>query len=115
MNRLLSSLTKKKKLPKLPKDIATPVIITGVEALGRGNDLQKLREFVGEIGQLAQMNPQAVQLLNIGDLIERLATGHGIETENLIFHYEIGKHNNLYQKVKQKSFRPKARTHITKS
>ena len=30
------------------------------------------------------MNPQAVQLLIIGYLIDRLATGHWIETENLI-------------------------------
>ena len=74
----------KNEIPKLPKGSVRPTIITGVEALGRGNDLQKLREFVAEIGQLAQMNPQAVQMLNIGDLIERLATGHGIETENLI-------------------------------
>ena len=81
---LMTRMGSKNEIPKLPKGSVRPTIITGVEALGRGNDLQKLREFVGEIGQLAQMNPQAVQLLNIGDLIERLATGHGIETENLI-------------------------------
>ena len=81
---LMMRMGSKNEIPKLPKGSVRPTIITGVEALGRGNDLQKLREFVGEIGQLAQMNPQAVQMLNIGDLIERLATGHGIETENLI-------------------------------
>src|SRR5210317_2061032 len=81
---LMERMSAKGTIPKLPKGTVRPTIITGVEALGRGNDLQKLREFVGEIGQLAQMNPQAIQLLNIGDLIERLATGHGIETENLI-------------------------------
>jgi hypothetical protein len=81
---LMTRMGSKNEIPKLPKGSVRPTIITGVEALGRGNDLQKLREFVGEIGQLAQMNPQAIQLLNIGDLIERLATGHGIETENLI-------------------------------
>ena len=81
---LMTRMGSKNEIPKLPKGSVRHTIITGVEALGRGNDLQKLREFVAEIGQLAQINPEAIQLLNIGDLIERLATGHGIETENLI-------------------------------
>jgi hypothetical protein len=68
----------------LPKDSVKPTIITGVEALGRGNDLQKLREFVAEIGNLAQVNPQIVQSLNTQDLIKRIATGLGIDTEGLI-------------------------------
>jgi len=61
-----------------------PTIITGIEALGRGNDLQKLREFVAEIGNLAQINPAVVQALNPNDLIKRIATGLGIDTEGLI-------------------------------
>ena len=59
-------------------------IITGIEALGRGNDLQKLREFVAEIVNLAQVNPQVVQSLNSSDLIKRIATSLGIEMEGLI-------------------------------
>ena len=74
----------KNEIPKLPKGSVRPTIITGIEALGRGNDLQKLREFVAEIGQLAQINPQVVQLLNPMDLIQRLATAQGIDTEGLI-------------------------------
>jgi hypothetical protein len=52
--------------------------------LGRGNDLQKLREFVAEIGNLAQINPQVVQSLKTSDLIKRIATSLGIEMEGLI-------------------------------
>ena len=71
-------------IPKLPKGTVRPTIITGVEALGRGNDLQKLREFTAEIGSIAKMNPEVVQMLNLTDLIKRIATGHGIDTEGLI-------------------------------
>ena len=68
----------------LPKGSVNPTIITGIEALGRGNDLQKLREFVAEIGNLAQINPAVVQSLNPDDLIKRIATGLGIDTDGLI-------------------------------
>ena len=71
-------------LPKLPKGSIQPTIITGVEALGRGNDLQKLREFVQDMTALAGVNPQAAELININDLITRIATSHGIDTEGLI-------------------------------
>tara|TARA_R100001463_G_scaffold18253_3_gene45809 strand:- start:11091 stop:12665 length:1575 start_codon:yes stop_codon:yes gene_type:complete len=81
---LMMRMGSKNEIPKLPKGSVRPTIITGVEALGRGNDLQKLSEFVGQVAQLAQIYPQAANLLNVGDLVERLATGHGIETEGLI-------------------------------
>lgn len=81
---LMQRMSSKGDIPKLPKGTVRPTIITGVEALGRGNDLQKLREFTAEIGQIAQMNPEVVQMLNLTDLIKRIATGHGIDTEGLI-------------------------------
>jgi hypothetical protein len=81
---LMRRMSEAKEIPALPKGSVKPTIITGIEALGRGNDLQKLREFVGEIANLAQINPQVVQSLNPSDLIKRLATGLGIDTEGLI-------------------------------
>jgi len=81
---LLKRMGTKGSIPKLPKGLVRPTIITGVEALGRGNDLQKLREFTMEIQSIAQINPQVVQMLNLEDLITRIATGHGIDTEGLI-------------------------------
>lgn len=83
VNRLLTTLTKKKKLPKLPKNIATPVIITGVEALGRGNDLQKLDLFLAGAAQV--VGPEAVaQYVNVGEYFKRRATSLGIKTDALI-------------------------------
>ena len=51
---LMKRMAQANEIPSLPKNSVKPTIITGVEALGRGNDLQKLREFVAEIGNLAQ-------------------------------------------------------------
>jgi hypothetical protein len=81
---LMKRMSQAKEIPALPKDSVRPTIITGIEALGRGNDLQKLREFVAEIGNLAQVNPQIAQSLNTDDLVKRIATGLGIDTEGLI-------------------------------
>ena len=72
---LMERMSSKGTIPKLPKGTVRPTIITGVEALGRGNDLQKLREFTAEIGSIAKMNPEVVQMLNLTDLIKRIATG----------------------------------------
>ena len=81
---LMKRMSQTKEIPSLPKGSIKPTIITGIEAVGRGNALQKLREFVAVIGQLAQINPQVVQALNPNDLLTRLATGLGIDTEGLI-------------------------------
>jgi len=81
---LMKRMQQAKERPTLPKGSVEPVIITGIEALGRGNDLQKLREFVMEIMNVAQVNPQIAQALNTQDLVTRIATGLGIDVEGLI-------------------------------
>ena len=81
---LMKRMSDSKEIPTLPKNSVKPTIVTGVEALGRGNDLQKLREFVSEIGNLAQISPEVVQSLNTSDLLTRVATSLGIDTEGLM-------------------------------
>jgi hypothetical protein len=81
---LMKRMSKAKEIPALPDKSIKPTIITGVEALGRGNDLQKLTEFVGQIVGLAQVTPEIVQTINPSDLITRIATGLGIDTDGLI-------------------------------
>ena len=77
-------MSQAKEIPALPDKSIKPTIITGVEALGRGNDLQKLNEFVGQIVSLAQVTPEIVQTINSSDLVTRIATGLGIDTDGLI-------------------------------
>ena len=59
VNRLMTIMNKNKSLPKLPEKVVSPVIITGVEALGRGNDLQKLDMFLAGAAQV--VGPEAIQ------------------------------------------------------
>lgn len=83
VNRLMSIMHKNKALPKLPEKVVNPVIITGVEALGRGNDLQKLDMFLAGASQI--VGPQAVQqFVNIGEYFSRRATSLGIKTAGLV-------------------------------
>jgi ribosomal 50S subunit-recycling heat shock protein len=83
VTRLMDRMSKEKRLPKLPKDIVKPTIVTGVEALGRGNDLNRLDMFLAGANQI--VGPQAVnQYLNVSDYFKRRATALGIETEGLI-------------------------------
>ena len=83
VNRLLDVMNKNKRLPKLPKDIVNPVIITGIEALGRGHDLQKLDMFLQGAAQV--VGPQAVaEFVNVGEYFKRRATSLGIKTTNLV-------------------------------
>lgn len=63
---------------KLPKAIISPMIITGLEALGRNSDLEKLL-------QLQQvLTPQELQFINSEELLRRKITYAGIPTEGLI-------------------------------
>lgn len=83
VNRLMTIMSKKKKLPKLPKDIVNPVIITGVEALGRGHDLQKLDMFLAGAAQVVGAEAVA-QFVNVSEYFKRRATSLGIKTEGLV-------------------------------
>ncbi len=83
VTRLMEVMGKKKSLPDLPKDVINPVIITGVEALGRGNDLQKLDMFLAGANQV--VGQQAVsQFVNVAEYFKRRATSLGIKTPGLI-------------------------------
>lgn len=84
VKRLIRQLQKQKKidLSKL-KDIAKPVITTGFEALGRGNDLTKLNLF---LQNAAPLGPEALAMwLNVSDYLNRIAIALGIpRQEDLI-------------------------------
>lgn len=72
-----------KKLPVLPKGTVKPVIVTGMEALGRGNDLNKLTTFLRAITEA--FGPDVVaQELNRPDAITRVGTALGIDMKGLV-------------------------------
>lgn len=78
--RLMFRMQQAKELPVLPKGIVKPVIVTGLEALGRGNDLNKLDTFMSAVMQV----PEAVGRINWSNYMTRRATALGIDTEGLI-------------------------------
>ena len=83
INRLMKVMNKAKRLPKLPEGVVNPVIITGVEALGRGNDLQKLDLFLAGAAQV--VGPQAIaEYVSVGEYFKRRATSLGIKTTGLV-------------------------------
>ena len=64
-------------------EFVIPQIVTGVEALGRGNDLNKMDEFLAGVGQL--LGPEVLgQYINYREYLDRRALALGIETNNLI-------------------------------
>lgn len=82
VNRVIARLTKQKKLPALPKGVATPTIVTGLEALGRGHDLNKYDMF---LKALMPLGPEVLgKYMNVGDYITRIGTSLGIDIDGLI-------------------------------
>ena len=82
VKRLMSQMTKAKKLPALPKDVVAPTVVTGLDALGRGHDLNKYMQLLQAI---APMGPEALGRVNIGDLVKRVGVSLGLEMDGLIY------------------------------
>lgn len=81
--RVLFKLNKQKKLPKLPKDFVVPTIVTGIDALGRGNDLNRLDVYLQGIGQI--LGPQMIQqYIDVREYLNRRAAALGIDTNGLV-------------------------------
>ncbi len=82
VNLLLGKMQKEGKMPKFPKDTLKPQIVTGLEALGRGQDLNKLSQFLQMLQPLG--NEVIASELNIGDYLDRLGASLGIDTQGLV-------------------------------
>jgi hypothetical protein len=66
-----------------PEGLVEPVIVTGVEALGRGHDYNKLVQFAQTLQQL--LGPEIfAQYSNVDAVIAQIGTSLGIDTEGLI-------------------------------
>ena len=83
VNRLMYRMERGKRLPKIPKDMVKPAIVTGIDALGRGNDLNKLDLYLAGIGQT--LGPHVLeQYINLREYLDRRAAALGIDTQGLI-------------------------------
>lgn len=79
----IKKLERKRQIPKVSQDerIRT-TIITGLEALGRGHDLNRLNTFVQ--GSIAVLGDAAIQYLNVHEYMVRAATASSLDAKALV-------------------------------
>ena len=81
--RVFESKLRRKGKMAIPDDVK-PRLITGVDALGRGQDLGRLNQFIANLVQLGQALPDLTGRINTGELIDRLSAAHGIDPNGLL-------------------------------
>lgn len=79
---LLNQLQATSQIPDMPKEAVEPTVSTGVEALGRGQDLDKLNQFLSAMANVSQL--QADPDLNMSNIKLRLANAIGLDTSGLL-------------------------------
>jgi len=79
--RIIGRLKKQKKLPQFPKDTVTIRITTGLEAIGRGQNLGKLERG---IATLQPLGPEAINELHISEVVRRVFNALGVDTSGLV-------------------------------
>tara|TARA_A100000164_G_scaffold106353_1_gene93549 strand:- start:2418 stop:4016 length:1599 start_codon:yes stop_codon:yes gene_type:complete len=83
LKRRMHMMVRSGKVKALPEKLVKPKIVTGIQGLGRGNDRNKLIEFIGTVAQA--LGPDVMrQFVNVDEAVKRLATSIGIDTTNLI-------------------------------
>lgn len=88
VRRLMHILRKQRKLAPFPKGqggqpLVNPKPVTGLEAIGRGDDRNKLVQFITTATQT--LGPEIAQkYLNLDEALRRLAAAESIDTTNLV-------------------------------
>ena len=83
LNRKLHILQRNKSIPQLPKGLISPVVVAGLNSLGRQQDKVALMEFMNTVAQSLGAEALA-QYIVPTEVLKRLAAASGIETLNLI-------------------------------
>lgn len=79
-NRIIGRLKKQGKIPKFPKDVVTLRITTGIEAIGRGQNLNKIDRALQSLAS----NPDAMSLIKTDELVRRVFNAVGVDTTGLV-------------------------------
>ena len=83
INRMMYLMTEAGEFPPIPAGMIQPVVSTGLEAIGRGNDKARLTEFLQTIA--AALGPdQFASYINPSELVRRFAAADGIDTAGLV-------------------------------
>lgn len=83
VKRFMVQMTREGQLPDMPEGSqgVEPMIVTGIEALGRGHDLNNLDTFI----RYAQVFPQAFeQNVKQAEILRQIATALGIDSTSVV-------------------------------
>lgn len=83
VKRFMIQMTREGSIPDMPQGAqgVEPLIVTGIEALGRGHDLTKLDTFI----RYAQVFPEAFQTaVKQGEILRQIATALGIDSSAVV-------------------------------
>lgn len=76
-------MEKNRQVPKLPEGVTSPTIITGIDALGRGQDLNNLDAFLVGLGQA--FGPEVLgRYIKLEEAMKRRGAALGIDMSNLV-------------------------------
>ncbi|QEQ94718.1 putative head to tail connecting protein [Erwinia phage pEp_SNUABM_10] len=79
---LLKQLQATQQIPELPKEAVEPTISTGLEAIGRGQDLDKLERCLAAWAQVATLGQDPD--INLATIKLRIANAIGIDTSGIL-------------------------------
>lgn len=79
---ILNQLQDAQIIPELPEGAIEPAVSTGLEAIGRGQDLQRLAEFIEVV--TAMKNLEGDEDINIRTLKMRIVNALGIDSDGLL-------------------------------
>ncbi|MFK9938712.1 portal protein, partial [Klebsiella pneumoniae] len=83
---LLKQLQATQQIPELPKEAVEPTISTGLEAIGRGQDLDKLERCIAAWSALKAL--EGDDDLNLANLKLRIANAIGLDTAGMLLTQE---------------------------
>ena len=83
IKRILFIMQQAGEIPPIPVDLVNPQITTGLEAIGRGNDKQRLTNFL-QVTSAALGPEQLLNYINPSELIRRFAASDGIDIAGLV-------------------------------
>jgi hypothetical protein len=83
VQRVIVQMTKAKKLKPLPKNLVRPIIVTGLEALSRGHEAARLKQFVLDFQSMVGPEVTA-QVLETDEVARRLGSAYSLDIKGLV-------------------------------
>lgn len=101
VRRMLHRLQRMQSLPNIPDKALKPVIVTGLEAIGRGHDVGKLRGFAEDVGVIAQIDPSVLEYIDTKDMLRRMAVARGVEDSVVKSEEQVAQERAARQQAEQ--------------